>query len=120
MNKFEQLVALAAQDVANGKGAINCTYVLAAEGKAYPRTCTRCRLGPCPFYSLAETPPQPAEKPSDPLLMEARKLVARRYEADQMDAIIATLAGDDDGEASIQNCLIALRRGVEIGKEQSA
>ena len=32
-------------------GPVNCTHVLRREGKAYPRTCERCRLGPCPFYN---------------------------------------------------------------------
>ena len=32
-------------------GPVNCTHVLRREGKAYPRTCARCGLGPCPFYA---------------------------------------------------------------------
>lgn len=32
-------------------GPVNCTHVLRRQGKAYPRTCQRCGLGPCPFYN---------------------------------------------------------------------
>lgn len=31
-------------------GPVNCTQVLRAQGKTYPRTCGRCGLGPCPFF----------------------------------------------------------------------
>ncbi len=46
---FAELLEGAKIEVANGRGAVNCTYVMAATGKAYPRTCQRCGLGPCPF-----------------------------------------------------------------------
>ena len=57
---FDELLAGAKIAVANGRGAVNCTYVMAAEGRPYPRTCQRCRLGPCPFtdFLLAERKPQ--------------------------------------------------------------
>lgn len=32
-------------------GLVNCTHVLRRDGNAYPRTCARCGLGPCPFYN---------------------------------------------------------------------
>lgn len=32
------------------RGPINCSTWLRFQGKAYPRTCERCRLGPCPFF----------------------------------------------------------------------
>lgn len=57
------------------------------------------------------------DAPVDPLLVEARKLVSERYsQALNSDAIRATLAGEDDDTAAVQNCLIALRRGIELGK----
>lgn len=31
------------------KAPANCTRVLRSQGLAYPRTCQRCGLGPCPF-----------------------------------------------------------------------
>jgi hypothetical protein len=36
---------------AEPSGPVNCTHVLRRTGKPYPRTCERCRLGPCPFYN---------------------------------------------------------------------
>jgi hypothetical protein len=42
---------------------VNCTHVLRAEGKAYPRTCQRCGLGPCPFYEKNGTPKNVGGKP---------------------------------------------------------
>lgn len=37
----------------------NCMYALQAAGKAYPRTCERCGLGPCPFGKPASRPLSP-------------------------------------------------------------
>jgi hypothetical protein len=31
-------------------GPVNCNTILRNQGHAYPRTCERCKLGPCPFY----------------------------------------------------------------------
>ena len=53
-------------------------------------------------------------EPVDPLLIEARKLVAAREgNANYTDRV---LDGDEDGSPAIKNCLIALRRGIELGK----
>lgn len=46
---------MAAQDKADadnksGLGPFNCNHIIRAQGKAYPRACNRCKLGPCPFY----------------------------------------------------------------------
>jgi hypothetical protein len=43
-------------------GPVNCQHVLRREGKPYPRTCERCRLGPCPFYNRDGTPLSAAPK----------------------------------------------------------
>lgn len=32
-------------------GPVNCSTRLRHQGLAYPRTCTRCGIGPCPFFS---------------------------------------------------------------------
>jgi len=32
----------------------NCTVVLRQEGKAYPRTCKACGLGPCRYFDKHE------------------------------------------------------------------
>lgn len=37
---------------AEAPGPVNCNMVKRREGKAYPRTCERCGLGPCPFYHV--------------------------------------------------------------------
>ena len=45
----------------------NCNHRLAREGKAYPRTCALCKLGPCAFRVRAPLPsplpPPPGEQP---------------------------------------------------------
>lgn len=46
---FEQLLEGARIENARGRGAVNCNYIIAAQNRAYPRTCRRCGLGPCPF-----------------------------------------------------------------------
>lgn len=46
---FEQLLTGAKIENARGRGAVNCTYIIAAQNKPYPRTCQRCGLGPCAF-----------------------------------------------------------------------
>ncbi|WP_324695442.1 hypothetical protein [Novosphingobium sp. RL4] len=57
------------------------------------------------------------EAPVDPLLIEARALVAARYnDSFGAEHKAATLAGEDDSSEPIRNCLIALRRGIEIGR----
>ena len=44
-------------------GPVNCKHVLRRAGEAYyPRTCERCRLGPCPFYNHDGTPLPAAPK----------------------------------------------------------
>lgn len=52
---FDQLLQGAKVTIARGQGAVNCTYIIAAQGKAYPRTCQRCGLGPCPFSDYLMT-----------------------------------------------------------------
>jgi len=32
-------------------GPINCSIWKRKQGQAYPRTCERCGLGPCPFFN---------------------------------------------------------------------
>jgi len=57
--------------------------------------------------------------PLDPLLIEARQLVADRYnDTFGAEHKAATLAGEDDDSDAIKNCLAALRRGIEIGEAQ--
>jgi len=57
--------------------------------------------------------------PVDLLLIEARKLVSLRYNTDTgMPEIEATLRGDDDHTPAVQNCLTAIRRGMELAKVQ--
>ena len=52
--------------------------------------------------------------PADPLLIEARKLVAAREGNANYTGRV--LDGDEDDSPAIKNCLIALRRGIELGK----
>lgn len=60
-------------------------------------------------------------KPVDPDLIEARKLVADRYNPDTCsDAIIATLQGEDDETVAVQNCLKAIKRGRELERAKNA
>jgi hypothetical protein len=61
------------------------------------------------------------EAPVDPLLIEARKLVAARYTGHDKDLFAEmTLSGEDDETDAVQNALAALRRGVELGKSGEA
>jgi len=72
-----------------------------------------------PFRALCDTILQHEQPPVDPLLIEARKLVSLRYNTDTgMPEIEATLRGDDDHTTAMQNCLTALRRGMELAKVQ--
>jgi hypothetical protein len=38
----------------------DCTYVRRESGKAYPRTCVLCGLGPCPYFDKQGNPRIPA------------------------------------------------------------
>lgn len=55
------------------------------------------------------------EPPVDPLLIEARKLVAASHRAPHL--VEAALNGTGDGWESTALVLSALRRGIEIGKQ---
>lgn len=35
-------------------GPVNCNVVKRRQGGQYPRTCERCKLGPCPFYERTD------------------------------------------------------------------
>lgn len=59
---FDQLLYGAKVLAGQGRGTINCTYTLAAQGKAYPRTCDRCGLGPCPFQDFLLTAAKEAKE----------------------------------------------------------
>lgn len=51
-------------DARTSPGPVNCNVVRQAKGLAYPRTCERCGLGPCPFFDKnGRSPASP--KPSD-------------------------------------------------------
>lgn len=53
--------------------------------------------------------------PVDPDLIEARKLVAERYNlSTSSEAVEATLAGEDDDTRAVKNCLRAIKRGREL------
>lgn len=54
-------------------------------------------------------------EPVDPDLIEARKLVAKRYNREtSSDAILETLLGDDDDTDAVRNCVAAIKRGREL------
>lgn len=54
-------------------------------------------------------------------LREARRLVADRYDPRFNEVTIAaTLAGEDDDTQAVQNCLLAIKRGRELEREQGA
>lgn len=56
------------------------------------------------------------EPPVDPLLIEARKLVADRFSPHANGCRSAILAGDEDSGQAVQNALTALKRGIELAK----
>lgn len=60
---------------------------------------------------------QHEEPPVDPLLPEARKIVADRYTAQGWDnSAELVLSGKFDGHCDVTTALAALKRGVELAK----
>lgn len=78
------------------------------------------------FNELARTIAKHEEPPVDPLLVEARDIVARQYQAGLRYVSFQNGDGDvcarnirsgmEDKGAFVQTVLTALRRGVELGK----
>lgn len=64
---------------------------------------------------------QHEEPPVDPLLIEAREIVARHEDSLGFDEDAkSTRAGDIDSLESVQFTLTGLRRGIELGKAGAA
>lgn len=64
---------------------------------------------------------QHEEPPVDPLLIEAREIVARHEDSLGFDEDAkSTRAGDVDSCESVQFTLTGLRRGIELGKAGAA
>lgn len=57
------------------------------------------------------------QPPIDPLLIEARKLVAARPNCREYAE--GVMCGEEDEHPSVQNALIALRRGLELARTKS-
>lgn len=73
----------------------------------------------CTGYAFACYIAEHEDEPVDPLLLEARKLVADRYNPEYgMESIEATLRGEDDETEAVRNALKALRRGIELAQVQ--
>lgn len=45
--------------MSTGEAPSNCQRVMMASGSAYPRSCPRCGLGPCPYGTDATVRPAP-------------------------------------------------------------
>ena len=58
------------------------------------------------------------QPPIDPLLIEAREIVARGYEPYLMPCAESARAGSQDDQLPVKCALVALRRGIELAKEQ--
>lgn len=71
--------------------------------------------------ALARYIAQHEEPPVDPLLIEAREIVARHEDSLGFDEDAkSTRAGDVDSCESVQFTLTGLRRGIELGKAGAA
>lgn len=64
---------------AGSDGMQTCSLLLQAQGKAYPRTCQKCGLGPC-FHEATPGIPLPAPLPAGYawVLLDAARLL-RQY-----------------------------------------
>ena len=74
-----------------------CAYELRCQGRAYPRTCAECGLGPCKYQNK---PPIPETAPTDAERKLALAVKALRHARDQIrhpDQLI------DDALAAIAN-----------------
>ena len=71
--------------------------------------------GGCNLTGLARYISEREQPPVDPLLIEARSLVASRN-GGCVSYLRAVMDGQDDDSDAVKNCVIALRRGIEIGK----
>jgi len=98
----ERRVARLIQDVSDAAKAADATADL--NGFA-PRSVLRQHFAP---FILPE--------PVDPLLIEARSLVAGRHPGhDETGYRCRIMAGKEDDHPAVQNTLAALKRGIEIG-----
>lgn len=51
---------------ATSPGPINCSRRLSFQGRASPRHCDRCGLGPCPFFRADGSAIHPGDPPPPP------------------------------------------------------
>ena len=79
LDRLEQLVALVRADEREQALAApvqdsTCSETLRAKGKAYPRTCKKCSLGPC-IGAPKQPPAQPAPVQPAPVPLTHRQII---------------------------------------------